>query len=476
MRFAVAIGILASSTLPAPCSASENAASSRLARSERKDRMPTLLQEPQSGRAAALIKNTFKSRGKNKSPLFGRKQQHQASISNEGILKNILASQQQEEGTFECDPTLSNDADVGLLSCGMDKYCMASQTSDLGGFCVEESPIDFDRQRWLQGSNNPSSLSQYHCNSTSPKNSGENCTCDEFDLSTNVGTFSCFNANYCFDEYGCGDTCANVGLTYTTTAADEEGFTTASSEIILCYDFFSPYEQSFCFDVLNGCGVSLDGVTCTSCSVSDPCEWDCENVGMGSSSSTGTALTCPPYIEPPILHDCDTVPGTPAPAATPPTPAPALLFVCQICGEGMDITELDGIVSIPLQPDTTCAELKAGAEVGAVLELLCPSLLQFVTVPCRCMPTSQPSDNSESTSPSIAPEPNAADTPSPIPGDMPSKPSDSKSTLPSIAPEPNAEDTPSPIPVDGVSSLLSPTKSAMLLVGISMAMVAYFAG
>ena len=45
-------------------------------------------------------------------------------------------------GLVKCDPT-STDADIGILSCGEDHYCVASDESEYGGFCrpyfVEQS-------------------------------------------------------------------------------------------------------------------------------------------------------------------------------------------------------------------------------------------------------------------------------------------------------------------------------------------------
>ncbi len=57
---------------------------------------------------------------------------------------------------------------------------------------------------------------------------------------------------------------------------------------------------------------------------------------------------------------------------------------------------------------------------------------------------------------------------------MPTMPSPAPIVSTTPAPTPTPEDVAAPAPTDGVSSLLS-SKSAMSLVGLSMAMVAYFA-
>jgi hypothetical protein len=416
MRFAIAIGLLAN-TLPA---ASQSESVNVLpARSERKERMQALLQEPPSGRGA-LVKKL--NRGK-KSSLFGR----QRVAANQGILKNILASQ---EGTVECDPA-SSDADVGLLSCGMGNYCMESQGSNLGGFCVE-SPMAFDRDLQDGISENYTEPclcvppAQY-CNESSPYFDYFECDCDEFDVENNTGTLTCkVYENYCFGKYGCNDTCGNANV---TVSIDGESYSYST-----CYDFFTPYEQKFCYYYssaldITECAISVDDELCTSCSTSsliDPdCgEFDCENVGAGSSGNS-----CDYGFYPPIAYDCFVPEG----------------FVCALCGAGMDITIPDGVVNIPTQPDRTCAELEVAAAAGAITKPQCPLLQPFVTIPCGCMP--------------ITPTPAPIEEPTPAPIEEPT---------------PAPEDVPTLPPTDGVSSLLS-SKSAMSLVGLSMVLVAYFA-
>jgi hypothetical protein len=486
MRFAIAIGILAN-TLPA-ASQSENV-NVLLARSERKDRMQALLQEPPSGRGA-LVKKL--NRGK-KSSLFGR----QRVSANQGILKNILASQ---EGTVECDPA-SSDADVGLLSCGMGNYCMESQDSKLGGFCVE-SPMAFDRD--LQ--DEPDVLPAQYCNESSPVFGDFECDCDEFDVANNTGTLSCdVEVNYCFEAYGCDDTCANANFTYST---DGESFSYTA-----CFDFFSPYEQKFCYYItssalgITDCEISLNNELCTSCSTSSPLDpecgqFDCENVGMGSSENS-----CEYSFYPPIVYDCfaggNNITCNVCLSSDDPlfpdaslgnytcgeldatlgeelidvfscaviqlfsydvccnssTPEP---FLCALCGAGMDITIPDGVVSIPTQPDTTCAELEVAAAAGAISRLQCPLLQPFVTTPCGCMPTTP------------TPAPIEGPTAAPIEGPT-AAPIDGPTAAPIDGPTPAPIEEPTPGPTDGVSSLLS-SKSAMSLLGLSMVMVAYFAG
>jgi hypothetical protein len=65
-----------------------------------------------------------------------------------GYLKNTQNSNSKSPKDFqECDPE-SDEPDVGVLSCGAGRYCVESDESKIGGFCVS-SPDELDRA--LQG-------------------------------------------------------------------------------------------------------------------------------------------------------------------------------------------------------------------------------------------------------------------------------------------------------------------------------------
>jgi hypothetical protein len=58
----------------------------------------------------------------------------------------------KNEGSHEdvpCKPTSSNP-DVGILSCGMGKYCSESADYDLGGVCVDSSMMEELAHRHLE--------------------------------------------------------------------------------------------------------------------------------------------------------------------------------------------------------------------------------------------------------------------------------------------------------------------------------------
>ena len=69
-----------------------------------------------------------------------------------------------------------------------------------------------------------------------------------------------------------------------------------------------------------------------------------------------------------------------------PFTAPPAVFDCPICGEGLQVTNMNGVVTIPTQPDRTCSELLHAASVGHITENQCFLLHPFVQTPCECVP------------------------------------------------------------------------------------------
>jgi hypothetical protein len=93
-----------------------------------------------------------------------------------------------------------------------------------------------------------------------------------------------------------------------------------------------------------------------------------------------------------------------------PTEAPTV-FECPICGDGLRVTNPDGVVVIPTQPDRTCAELLYAASVGNINPNQCRLLHPFVLTPCGCVddyteaPTEFPTISP--TAPTISPAPSS---------------------------------------------------------------------
>lgn len=105
-----------------------------------------------------------------------------------------------------------------------------------------------------------------------------------------------------------------------------------------------------------------------------------------------------------------------APVAPPPTMPPGA-YDCSICGTGNIVTIPDGTVSIPTQPDRTCAELLYANSIGNIQQSQCSLLQPFVFEPCGCMPkadTLKPSAK-PTDSPTLAPTKPREPTTSPAP-------------------------------------------------------------
>ena len=59
-------------------------------------------------------------------------------------------------------------------------------------------------------------------------------------------------------------------------------------------------------------------------------------------------------------------------------------FVCSICGEGLEVTIPDGVVTIPQNGDFLCSDLEAFGQQGGFDASTCTVLASFVESPCGC--------------------------------------------------------------------------------------------
>jgi hypothetical protein len=220
-----------------------------------------------------------------------------------GSLKN-------KERSNECDPKYADiDADTGILSCGKDELCMQDASSSIGGFCMKNSSTRTDAgttstetTRHLAGGD-IGSRGYVYCDTRSPYYGMMDCNCDNFDLEANAGSFQC-SYEYCFGGVSecCADTCANITLSYTSDGG-EGGYSDET-----CYNFKSPYEQSFCYghsrnevDGMSSCFGSFNGASCDSCNFDSVyCTmFDCANTGLGIEEEF-----CVEDFYPPVLTHC----------------------------------------------------------------------------------------------------------------------------------------------------------------------------
>ena len=132
MRLAFAAGILAQTLTASSSSAETHKTAPLLARAERRLRVQELLLSKNNDPAASdpRIKDLKRNKHNKGSGFFSSLQaKRNAVLHNEG---------NSEKDVVPCDPT-SSDPDIGILSCGMGKYCSESADYDVGGVCVDSS-------------------------------------------------------------------------------------------------------------------------------------------------------------------------------------------------------------------------------------------------------------------------------------------------------------------------------------------------
>jgi hypothetical protein len=118
------------------------------------------------------------------------------------ILKNVASD------AVQCDPK-AVDADVGILSCGLEQYCMESKDSDLGGVCVDrDTPVVPDRKLFADGYY--VDVAAYYCSSAGDWTDHLSCDCSKFDNNSKTGSVKCaLSESYCFEDASC-ETCVKL--------------------------------------------------------------------------------------------------------------------------------------------------------------------------------------------------------------------------------------------------------------------------
>jgi hypothetical protein len=220
--------------------------------------------------------------------------------------------------SIECDPR-TDDAkpDVGILACAKGFQCVQSNESALGGVCR----VSAQQQRLLDQSFG--GYAEYFCGDNSGQQGVqspyESCDCSQ--LVNGVGPFNCtVYSRYCFDvdEKYCASVTSEGEIKADGTIANTQS----------CYDFTSPYTRSICYsDVFvpdpnsTDCGISIDGVTCNSCTTCNTSSvgetgivWDCSNT-VAASLGRGTGNQCTGNGYPlPLFDTIADLPPLPTPA------------------------------------------------------------------------------------------------------------------------------------------------------------------
>ena len=236
----------------------------------------------------------------------------------------------------ECNP-ISEDADVGILSCGRGQYCKPNESSELGGVC---SAVE----RKLFFGYIPNSCPKYcNCTVSSKSNTGY-ITCPYF----YCGTF-CLNQTICAYE--------------TKTQYFVKGVAGNYED---CFYFSKPYRVSSCYiSSGNKCTYKIDNVTCNYCHQGGAI--DCTNVPKGQKSGYSLPIvtawnrqggpfctpTAPPPVPPPTPPPVPPPTPLPVPPPTPPPTRPACAKLheeCsnQPCCSTFDVCRMREVGSLPL--------------------------------------------------------------------------------------------------------------------------------
>ena len=192
-------------------------------------------------------------------------------LAERGQANGILRNKQFHPVGKECKP-LSEDPDIGILSCAKGQFCMATEDANLGGVC---SVATLARKLTKSGQKISS-----HCQSNS--NSLYKCDCTNYDISTASGTITC-NV-YPYKCVGCTNYCLSGNATVHLTTGGNV------SEYTYCYDVKKPYAVTACgsfYYTTNTCAYSINGVKCNICTNTT---FDCTNIPHGLKGSMHGSL------------------------------------------------------------------------------------------------------------------------------------------------------------------------------------------
>eukprot|EP00934_Nitzschia_sp_Nitz4_P001257 Nitzschia sp. Nitz4//scaffold206_size41850//23066//25585//NITZ4_007424-RA/size41850-processed-gene-0.45-mRNA-1//1//CDS//3329541571//1257//frame0 len=260
-----------------------------------------LLKKLQSSRLSLLHQEKKPKKWSNHSfhPPTSRKVLHNKKKTLSNVASRLLHPLHESVSTkLECNP------DVGVLACGIGKYCRKDDTSSLGGVCTPTATRSQDLIQMGDPYTIQSSTSYYWRYCASPSAS-DDCDCGGFYYSrpTQLGSLTCeVEPTTCM--YNCPDLCSSEGVYYVL-------FTDSSWLSRRCWYYTQPYEQKFCVSITSygSCKLYLDGQQCSKCDMmSSSCgEFDCTNVGMGKGDF------CDDDLIPPVYYASTCSSATPVP-------------------------------------------------------------------------------------------------------------------------------------------------------------------
>lgn len=275
------------------------------------------------------------------------------------------------DGYQECDLEAS-DADIGVLSCGIGLYCVGSEKSKTGGFCVS-IPDEVDRNLQEGDDSMFDSLRNEFCET-------DYCGC-EVDPDSYLLYVNCFQEE-CIEYIStCGTNitaCRDISLELNVTSPGEYMRRR-------CIHYTEPYEQETCYEakvvdnVVQTCDIEVEGVTCNSCDIvkqrarDDSCyQFDCTNTISEKSAFWSyfceDGVNVAPIKDYLSTYDCD-------------------IYQCPICG-GEDFTSTNPAGLIDLgDGTTTCAAVHQVALLGGFNETFCQEVvIPGVAEDCGCVP------------------------------------------------------------------------------------------
>lgn len=191
---------------------------------------------------------------------------HESKWSRGGLLTNDLSV----DAVIECVPEV--EADVGLLACGTNEYCMEIPGSSLRGVCTSKKNRSDQRVLHYTGEH-----AEFLCG----EDPSPICDCSAWDLESGTGVIQCTL------EPGCGEGC---GL----TVCFSYSFTYINDGVTAMYTYFAGYSGSYEKNITRtgekdvdgdySCEIAIDGTACSFCTYfNTTCgSYDCSNVGEGS--------------------------------------------------------------------------------------------------------------------------------------------------------------------------------------------------
>ena len=206
---------------------------------------------------------------------------------------NMISSKKKKKKTT---PLSQQEADIGILECDEKEYCMESEYSKLGGYCIKEFSYEtFQQQQEEELEQWDDDEQQYQRELSFPR---RRCRFNP------IYDRLCYTPEHCLP--GCGnETCFTTYEKY-TIGFDYDLYIYNNTQH-RCFEFTEPFETSMCFTRIGSfrpnCTMEYDGTTCDSCFVNRRTYclyFDCRNVqtpyGQGSIGSTCDAYgTCNVY-------------------------------------------------------------------------------------------------------------------------------------------------------------------------------------